>query len=249
VKYAARSDVGRKRAQNEDAWRVVLNQAGQPVGLVVADGMGGHQAGEVASRIAVEVMGDTLRNCAEIGSCLEDVEQLLRDGLLEANQEILAYAARNLSGVSSGTTLTAAYLDGPMLLLVHLGDSRAYLLRNGAVRQLSRDHTWVAELVASGALRQEEVKSHPERNKITRALGFEMDMQPDFLWERLLPEDQLLLCTDGLTEYVSEAEMAETLMRHTPQEAAARLVDLANRRGGRDNITVVIAAVEPGDLP
>ena len=93
------------------------------------------------------------------------------------------------------------------------------------------------------------MKSHPERNKITRALGFEMDMQPDFLWERLLPEDQLLLCTDGLTEYVSEAEMAETLMRHTPQEAAARLVDLANRRGGRDNITVVIAAVEPGDLP
>ena len=249
MKYAARSDVGKKRDQNEDAWRIVLNRAGKPVGLVVADGMGGHQAGEVASRIAVEVMGDTLRSCAELGSCLEDVEQLLRDGLNEANQGIISYAARNLSGVSSGTTLTAAYLEGPMLLLIHIGDSRAYMMRNGRVRQLSRDHTWVAELVASGALRPEDAKSHPERNKITRALGFDLGMQADIVWERLLPDDQLLLCTDGLTEYLTEDEIAETLEQHAPQEAAVRLVDLANHRGGRDNITVVIAAMEPEDLP
>lgn len=249
MKYAALSDVGRQRNQNEDAWNVVINAAGQPAGFVVADGMGGHQAGEVASRIAVEVMSETLLSCATLRSCLEDAEQLLRDGLDEANRRIMEYAETRLQGLSSGTTLTAVYLDGPMLLLIHIGDSRAYLLRKGQVRLLSRDHTWVAELVASGALPLEEARMHPERNKITRALGFDLGMRPELVWERMLPGDQLLLCTDGLTEYVTEEEMVDTLTRHTPKVAVQRLVELANGRGGKDNITVVVALLEPEDLP
>ena len=236
------------RSQNEDAWSVVLGSDGTPSGFVVADGMGGHEAGEVASRLAVDVMSETVRSCAMLRSCLEDAEQLLRDGLDEANRRILEFSRTRLHGLASGTTLTAAFVDGPMLLLIHIGDSRAYLYREKELRQLTRDHTFVAELVASGAMKSEDAKTHPERNKITRALGFDAGMVPDLAWERIHAGDVLLLCTDGLTEYVSSQEMADILARHAPQEATRVLVDLANGRGGRDNITVIVAAFEPGDM-
>jgi PPM family protein phosphatase len=248
VRVAAGSDVGRQRSQNEDAWEIVRRHSGKTAGLVVADGMGGHEAGEVASRMAVETMTQTIRSCATLNCCLEDAEQLLRDGLEEANRRIMEYSELHLRGVSSGTTLTAAYLDGPMLILIHIGDSRAYLYREGMLRQISQDHTWVAELVATGAINEGEAREHPERNKITRALGFDTGMKPQLVWERLRKGDRLLLCTDGLTEYLGEQELAHVLEKHAPTDAVSMLVEAANGRGGRDNITVIVAAIEPEDL-
>ena len=247
MRYAALSDTGRVRSQNEDAWNIVQDKENHPVGFVVADGMGGHEAGEVASRIAVDVMSETVVSCASLRMNLDDAEIFLRDGLDEANRRIIQYSLEFLKGVPSGTTLTAAWLDGPMMLLIHIGDSRAYLFRDGAIRQLSRDHTYVAELVASGLIDSETARKHPERNKITRALGFDMGMKPEVFWERIHDKDQLLFCTDGLTEYATEAEMAEILSAHGPETAVEKLVSLANERGGRDNITVIVVAMEPGD--
>ncbi len=247
MKYAALSDTGRVRTQNEDTWNIILNKEGGPVGFVVADGMGGHEAGEVASRMAVDVISETLMSCASLHVNLDDVEMMLRDGLDEANRRIMDHSREVLQGVTSGTTLTAAFVEGPMMLLIHIGDSRAYLYRKGSIRQLSRDHTYVAELVASGVLEREAARNHPERNKITRALGFDAGMRPEVFWERIHDKDQLLFCTDGLTEYVTEEEMAWILRQNLPDQAVEKLVKKANDRGGRDNITVVVAAVEPGD--
>lgn len=249
MRYAASSDIGRVREQNEDAWNIILDKAGHAVGFVVADGMGGHEAGEVASRMAVEVMSETVESCASLKMNLDDAEVFLRDGLDEANRRIMQYSQENLRGISSGTTLTAAFLDGPMMLLIHIGDSRAYLFRHHQVKLISRDHTYVAELVASGILDPDAAKGHPERNKITRALGFDMGMKPEVFWGRIHDDDKLLFCTDGLSEYVTETEMAALLSRCKPEEAVASLVSMANERGGRDNITVIVVAMEPGDAP
>jgi protein phosphatase len=249
VRYAASSDIGKVREQNEDAWNIILGKAGHPVGFVVADGMGGHEAGEVASRMAVEIMSETVESCSTLGMNLDDAEVFLRDGMDEANRRIIQYSQENLRGISSGTTLTAAFLDGPIMLLIHIGDSRAYLFRDKMVKQISRDHTYVAELVASGVIEADAAKVHPERNKITRALGFDMGMRPEVFWGRVRDDDQMLFCTDGLSEYVTESEMAELLSRCEPEQAVASLVSMANDRGGRDNITVIVVAMEPGDTP
>lgn len=249
MRYAASSDTGKVRTQNEDAWNIVLDKTGYAVGFVVADGMGGHEAGEVASRMAVEVMSETVISATTLKMNLDDAEVFLRDGLDEANRRIMRYSREKLRGIPSGTTLTAAFLDGPMMLLIHIGDSRAYLFRKQVVKQLSRDHTYVADLVASGIIEPEDAKKHPERNKVTRALGFDLGMKPEVFWERIYDDDKLLFCTDGLTEYVTEQEMAGVLFKREPEQAVAELVSLANKRGGRDNITVIIVAMEPGDTP
>ena len=249
MKYAARSDVGKVRSQNEDAWSVIPGPNGKPAGFAVADGMGGHEAGEVASRMAIESMAAAIDRCAVDGLDLPEAETVLRGAVEEANQRILRYSREQLGGIASGTTLTAGLLSGATLLLAHIGDSRAYLCRSGVVRQLSRDHTYVAELVASGLIPPEEAHTHPERNKITRALGFEPGLMPDMHRTRIQEGDRLLFCTDGLTEYVEESELAEILSQAAPEAAAERLVAMANERGGRDNTTVVVTVIEPGDMP
>ncbi len=248
MKYAARSDVGKVRSQNEDAWSVIPGPGGHPAGFAVADGMGGHEAGEVASRMAIDAIAEAIGRCAADRLESGEAEAVLRAGVESANLRILHYSRDQLGGIPSGTTLTAGLLSGRTLLLVHIGDSRAYLFRDGVIRQLSRDHTYVAELVSSGLIRPEEAHTHPERNKITRALGFEPGLAPDILRTSLREDDQLLLCTDGLTEYVGEEEMSAVLSREDPESAAERLVTTANERGGRDNTTVVIARIGPGDL-
>jgi len=248
LRYAALSDTGKVRTQNEDTWNIILNKEKLPIGFVVADGMGGHRAGDIASRIAVEVMSETIVSLAELSMNLEDAEIFLRDGVDEANRRIIQYSADFLQGVPSGTTLTAAFLDGPMMILIHIGDSRAYLFRNRNARLLSKDHTYVADLVAKGALNTDAAKVHPERNKVTRALGFDFTMKPDVFWERIHGNDLLLFCTDGLTEYVCEPEMMNILRRFDPETAVKELVALANNRGGKDNVTVIVVQIDKTDI-
>lgn len=241
--YAASSDVGRVRKQNEDSYSIVKNSRDFPVGFIVADGMGGHAAGEIASRIAVSVMAEAILACSELGSSLDDAECMLLEGLENANRQIIQYSIDHLGGLPSGTTLTAAFIDGPMMLLIHIGDSRAYICSKGITRLISRDHTLVAELVTSGVLQPGEINKHPEKNKITKALGFEAAIKPDVVWERINAGDRLLLCTDGLTEYAEENEIHLLLGGSNPENSVERLISHANEKGGVDNITVIVVDI------
>lgn len=242
--YAAKSDIGCKREYNEDSVNIIIGKGNQPVGVVVADGMGGHSSGDVASKIAVETMSRILQGCAEQSISADDIELALSDGFDEANNAILDYGQANNCGGNCGTTLTAAYIMRSLICIAHIGDSRAYLLREGVLTSLTRDHSYVQELVERGYITREEARVHPEKNKITRALGFEFPITPDVHLVRSMPGDVLAICSDGLWEAITEAELTVILLENMPQEAVEKLVHLANSRGGKDNITVAIVRMD-----
>jgi protein phosphatase len=223
----ARTDVGRGRPANED------NYLAPPDGrlFAVADGMGGHRAGEVASATAI----DALQAAFARGAPLDEA-------VGEANAAVFEKASANLDMRGMGTTLTAAaLLDRDVLLLGHVGDSRAYLWRDGDVIQITEDHSLVEQLVREGRLRPEEAAVHPQKAIITRALGIDPEVEVDTYPVKLRPGDRVLLCSDGLTNMVADSAIAGVLRRQRdPQLAAETLVDLANEAGGDDNITVVV---------
>jgi PPM family protein phosphatase len=226
------SDTGRQRTANEDSFF-----AGSPV-FAVADGMGGAQAGEVASRLAAEVLEG-----AERGD--ESPEAFLRDVAIDANRRIHELAAQDEETSGMGTTFTAALVEGDEISLAHVGDSRAYLFRDGDLRLLTSDHSLVEELRRQGKLTDEEAEDHPQRSIITRALGPEQDVEVDTMTYRAKPGDVFLLCSDGLTTMIKDERIAAALAHSDSlEEAARRLIDEANTAGGRDNITVVAFRVE-----
>jgi protein phosphatase len=231
LRYAVRSDLGLVRNNNEDSV-----YAG-PRLLAIADGMGGHAAGEVASKIVI----GTLEPLDE-DRRIDDLMRALRDTVVEANHRIAdAVKQRNeLEGM--GTTLTALRFVGSHVGLVHVGDSRAYLLRNGALAQITHDDTYVQYLVDSGKLTPDEAKDHPRKSVILRAL-LGTDVEPDVSIREARAGDRYLLCSDGLSDVVSAETIAETLQIEDPQECADRLVELALRGGGPDNVTVIVADV------
>ncbi|MDQ1711657.1 MAG: family protein phosphatase [Frankiaceae bacterium] len=230
-RYAAASDVGLLRDGNEDS-----AFAGRRL-LAVADGMGGHAAGEVASAAviaALERLDET-----DAG----DPRAALRDAVRNANAGLRDMVAADNELHGMGTTVTAVLADGDAAWLAHVGDSRAYLLHDGELRQLTRDHTFVQQLVDEGRIRRDEASTHPQRSLITRALDGRDDVEPDLERLDLRPGDRLLLCSDGLSAVVSDESIAEVLRDSTPEEAVRRLVDLALRGGGPDNITCIVADV------
>lgn len=231
----ARTDTGRQRRGNED------NSLVRSPLFVVADGMGGAQAGEVASQIAVEVFAAGL---PPQGSA----EEKLAEAVREANRRIheLSRAERERRGM--GTTLTAAMLDDTQLAVAHVGDSRGYLFRGGSLTRLTRDHSLVGALVEQGKLTEAEAEEHPQRSIITRALGPEPEVEVDTWSYPVRPGDVLLLCSDGLTSMIREDRIAAVLSSTRNLSAAAdRLIDEANAAGGRDNITVVLFELEELD--
>ena len=240
----ARTDVGQVRAGNEDSFLVGEHGANEGTGIgwfAVADGMGGHQAGEVASATAVASLLDELRAGRPVDLAVG-----------RANTEVFgrAQASPDLRGM--GTTLTAATFTGTHLRIGHVGDSRAYLWRDGSFRQLTTDHSLVAELVAAGELTPEEAEVDHRRSMITRALGIGATVQVDALEVPLEPGDRILLCSDGLTTMVRDDDIAEVLRRHRdPARVADVLVAAANAAGGEDNVTVVLADVvaDAADAP
>ncbi|MDR1015750.1 MAG: Stp1/IreP family PP2C-type Ser/Thr phosphatase [Coriobacteriales bacterium] len=226
----SRTDVGRIRDHNEDSLLVL------PPLYVVADGMGGHAAGEVASELAVRVFED-----AEIRGTDGTA---LRDAVLESNRVIIDAARRGIGREGMGTTLTAAVIENDQLLIAQVGDSRAYLMRDGQLRQVTRDHSFVAQLVATGRLTPEEARVHPKRSVITRALGSDEGLQPDIYEVCIHTGDRLMLCSDGLNSMVDTARLSQLLAAAPdPQAAADALVDAANEAGGHDNITVIVVDI------
>jgi protein phosphatase len=229
VELADLSDTGRVRRHNED------RSLGRPPVIAVADGMGGAKAGEVAAQLAVE----------EVGRLAEPVAAAdVREAVGRANAAIRRMARDDPDKSGMGTTFTAAMLEDGRLDVVHVGDSRAYLWRDGKLRQLTEDHSVVAELVKRGSISPEDAEHHPHRNVITRALGAEADVVVDSFSEYLRDGDVVLLCSDGLSSYVAEEDIAEVLGDAvTLADAAKALVERANRAGGTDNVTVVLARV------
>jgi protein phosphatase len=226
---ASRSDVGRLRSGNEDAFLVI-----DELQLVaVADGMGGHQGGEVASATAI----DALRAGLERGDSIEGA-------ITGANEAVVSQAAADLALRGMGTTMTAGVLHDSALRIGHVGDSRAYLLRAGELRQVTTDHSVIAELIAAGELTEDEALVDPRRAMITRALGIDTTVEVDAFDLALEPGDRLLLCSDGLTTMIRDGAIAEILASEDDRERAAdELVNAANIAGGADNITVVIVDV------
>jgi len=233
VTAAAATDVGLVREGNEDSY---LTE--EPL-FAVADGMGGHRGGEVASQLAVETLEKLFKQGA--GD--------LPDQVQEANRVVFERSVLDRKVAGMGTTLTAALVEGDRVRLAHVGDSRAYLLRDGKVRLLTEDHTLVHRMVTEGEISQEEAETHPQRSVLTRAVGVDTVVDVDDDTVQILPGDRLLLCTDGLTSMVSE-EVIEEVLRDVPdpQEAAQRLVRMANEAGGVDNTTVVVLDFSDDDV-
>ncbi len=232
---AGRTDPGRKRRRNEDAF--VL----EPPLFAVADGMGGAQAGEVASRLAAAAF----REFHEADELAPDVR--LRALVQEANRRIYDRARSDTGATGMGTTLTAALLEDEQVTIGHVGDSRAYRLRDGQLEQLTEDHSLVADLMRSGRLTPEEAESHPQRSVITRALGTDREVDVDTMTVEASPGDVFLLCSDGLTTMVADEDILELVAAAgSLEEAAKALVKAANKGGGEDNVTVVLFAVEVG---
>lgn len=228
VEHYAGSDTGRQRRANEDSMLAL-----SPL-FVVADGMGGAQAGEVASRIAVEFFGQGIADAPEPELALISIAQA-------ANARIHELSHSNAEQAGMGTTLTAVYVGEEQVAIAHVGDSRAYCLRYGELLRLTDDHSLVDELVREGRLTPEEAIEHPQRSVITRALGPEMTVEVDTSSYRGRAGDVYLLCSDGLTTMVPEARLKEVLLAHrTLREAGEALIAVANEAGGRDNITVVL---------
>ena len=231
LRYAVRSDRGLVRGNNEDSV-----YAG-PRLLAIADGMGGHAAGEVASKIVISTL-EPLDEDRPVG----DLLSALREAVEQANESIAAEVARNSSLDGMGTTLTALRFSGAQVGLAHVGDSRAYLMRGDQLAQITHDDTYVQSLVDAGRLTADEAASHPRKSVILRALTG-TSVEPDVSIREARKGDRYLLCTDGLSDVVSAQTLFETLAEGEPQDCADRLVELALRGGGPDNITCIVADV------
>ncbi|HEX2359160.1 MAG TPA: Stp1/IreP family PP2C-type Ser/Thr phosphatase [Solirubrobacterales bacterium] len=238
IEEAHRTDTGRQRHANEDSY-----YASAPV-FAVADGMGGAQAGEVASRIAAGAFEKGVDSEGPAEGQLETIA-------LDANREIHERAQRDSSRAGMGTTLTAAMVRGNEVALSHVGDSRAYVFRDGELKRLTKDHSLVEELRRQGRLTEEEAEEHPQRSIITRALGPEPEVNVDTMTVPATPGDVFLLCSDGLTTMVSDEEIRKILSEaRSLRSAVNKLIDAANSGGGRDNITAVaFRLAEEGEAP
>ncbi len=235
--HAAATHAGRKRRHNEDAY------VERPPLFAIADGMGGARAGEVASRLAAAALED---DGVAGGAPEEQVVELIQ----EANRRVFARANEDASASGMGTTMTVAIVDDGGVTIGHVGDSRAYRLRDGNLEQLTDDHSLVAELVRSGRLTPEEADAHPQRSVITRAVGTDPDVDVDAFTVAAEPGDVYLLCSDGLTDMLDDGGIRTVFEEHPDdlRAAAKGLVNAANRVGGDDNITVVCFAMDE-DLP
>lgn len=237
MRWSSVTSTGLVRANNED--NLWVNEA---FGLfAVADGMGGHQAGEVASRLALKVLDQEFQKSMIQGL---DAEQSLLLAVSEANRQVFAEARRNTIRHGMGTTLSACAIRKSSLFLAHVGDSRVYLLRSGEILQLTEDHSVIQELLNEGRIKTEDIPGHPYRHMLSRALGTVEDLEVDLRQVPLEHGDRVLLCTDGLTNQVSDAAI-RTLIEgvEDPGEGVQGLLRLALERGGQDNITLILVVL------
>lgn len=229
--FGSRTDVGCLREHNEDSLVVA------PPLFAVADGMGGHAAGEVASEIAINVLADQAPSHADAAA--------LGEAVVAANRAVIRGVREGVGREGMGTTCTAAILEGERLVIAQVGDSRAYLLHQGKLQQITRDHSLMADMIEAGQLTPEEARVHPQRSVITRALGSDPHLQPDLYEINVETGDRLLLCSDGLSTMLRDKSIEDIMNKASdPQRCASQLVSAAITAGGYDNVTVIVANVE-----
>jgi serine/threonine protein phosphatase PrpC len=246
------TDIGRKRQRNEDSYLV-----NDKIGLyIVADGMGGHAGGEFASKIAVSTVEEIIRGEDRVKSNVpantyldgnqsaEGLEQdRLKDAINRAGNMIVRRAFEDPELKGMGTTSTVMFVSEDKAYIAHVGDSRAYCIRNGEIIQITEDHSLVHEQLKSGLITEEEAKTHQLKNIITRSVGVQEEVEVDTVVWKIQSGDGYLLCSDGLSNMVQDEEMQEIVTKFEVEQAARELVDLANSRGGEDNITLILLKV------
>lgn len=242
MKITAKTDKGIVRANNQDSY-AAGELSGGAAWAVVCDGMGGAAGGNIASSEAVKTISRAIDDCYRDGMKPQSVYNLLESAICRANAFLLDMAQEDKSLTGMGTTCVAVLIIDGTAYIAHVGDSRVYVIpKDGALRQITRDHSYVQELVENGSITQDEARTYPGKNIITRAVGIEENLRVDFSEVTLDQDDVLLLCTDGLTNFVSDEEIAEIIVSSTNFEYAEKLVQAANEHGGGDNITVVTIA-------
>jgi PPM family protein phosphatase len=228
------SDIGNVRKVNED-YLGYYEDIEKKI-YIVADGMGGHNAGEVASKLAVE----TTLEYINADSCLNDFEIVLREAIQHSNKKIYEFSKTSVSLNGMGTTITACFIKETKMLVANVGDSRCYIIDESGMRQVTKDHSLVQELVDNGSISAEEAAVHPNKNIMTRALGTAPKVDIDFYEVDLKKVSKVILCTDGLSNSLSDSEIYQTVVSNTNAEACDQLVNKSKQRGGRDNISVII---------
>ena len=243
MKYTVLSDIGLKRSVNEDRAAMFVRSDFVRLG-VIADGMGGHNAGDIASEMAISHIGEYFESAApEQFFSVESIKQWFLDSVKKINRMIFDYSLTHEECQGMGTTFLAVILTGQQKVLCHIGDSRAYDWHAGKMTQLTKDHSYVNVLIDQGEISAEEAERHPRKNLITKALGTEKNVDPDFISLIFPTYSYLLLCSDGLSNKLSIDEMSFILASKVPvQEKGIQLVELANEKGGEDNISLVLIA-------
>ncbi len=241
MKIVAKTDVGRVRKSNQDSYA-----AGElPNGVawaVVCDGMGGNAGGNIASSTAVKMISEQITSCYRDGMSISSIKNILVTAITNANISIFDMSRANEELRGMGTTVVAIIIINNTVCVAHAGDSRAYLISRHGIKQLTKDHSVVQAMVETGELTPAEAKVHPRKNLITRALGVDENIKVDFCEQPISNNDVLLMCTDGLTNYVEADDIYNITSSGKYYEFADKLVELANNNGGGDNITVVVVA-------
>ncbi len=238
MRIVAKTDVGSVRPNNQDSY-AAGELPGSVAWAVVCDGMGGASGGNIASSTAVKIISERISSSYKNGMSGNSIKNILTSAISAANIEVFdeSMADSDLSGM--GTTVVAAIVADNAVFVAHAGDSRAYILSEGSLSQITKDHSFVQEMVDKGRMTEDEAKDDPRRNIITRALGVQDELRVDFCEEFIDENDVVLICTDGLTNYVSDNEIISLTSDDKFNDFAERLVDKANQNGGGDNITVV----------
>ncbi|WP_342539750.1 Stp1/IreP family PP2C-type Ser/Thr phosphatase [Heyndrickxia sp. FSL K6-6286] len=241
-----RTDKGKIRQRNEDNGGIFTNSAGDHL-AIVADGMGGHNAGDVASKITVDLMYKNWTQAPKMTNA-EMVEKYLHEIVTEINQSLFEHANNNIECEGMGTTLVAAAYTDDFVTIANIGDSRCYLFNEDGFKQITEDHSYVNELVKTGIISKEDAEHHPRKNVVLKALGTEQSIEADVKTIIIEEGDYLLLCSDGLSDKLTEDQIKEILENENNiEEKAQILIDMANDHGGEDNITLVIIEVSSSD--
>lgn len=241
MKFGVKSDKGLVRIINEDSYNVLAGYTGVPVTFIIADGMGGHNSGEVASKLAVDYTSKQILEYPESLCREESVLASIKEIMEKANSYVYAKSLEHRENAGMGTTLIIAVICEQKLYIGHIGDSRVYHIRDGRMSRITTDHSFIEELIKTGSLTREEAERHPKRNIITRALGCSEEIEIDFYSCEIEGSDIFVMCTDGLTNMVTENEIMEVLEKmEDPELTCDELVQRANRMGGEDNITVIV---------
>ncbi len=240
IKAYAKSDPGKVREMNQDSY--YISQSLDEVQLyMLADGMGGYKGGEIASKLAIQSAKSYIQNnFKEIPKDRDSIIQLLASSMEYANMVVYEKSKEDKELENMGTTLEIVLVYGNKAFIGHIGDSRIYRIRKSFIRKLTQDHSYVQKLVKDGTITQEEAKHHPQKNMLMKALGCNAFIEPDILVRGFLKEDVYIMCSDGLSNLVEQEEMYDIVLKNNIEQAPKEFVELANERGGYDNITVAV---------